>query len=287
MNQLWYTEQHTGGAGFSFKVEEQLCSRRSEYQLIEVFKTLEFGNVLVMDGCIMLSEKDEFIYHEMLVHVPLAVHPKLRRVLVVGGGDGGILTELIRYPELESIDLVEIDREVVEVSKLYFPSLAQGFDDPRVTVYYDDGLRFVRQSEASYDLIIVDSTDPFGPGESLFTKEFYGNCMARLNSDGILVNQHESPYYRENAREVSLIYSKTSAIFPLARCYQAHIPMYPSGHWLFGFLSLKYDPIKDHDPERWEARGLSTRYYNSELHRGCFALPNYVLDLFNAALDED
>ncbi len=286
MKNLWFTEQHTAGAGFSFKVEEQLLSRRSEYQLIEVFQTREFGKVLVMDGCIMLSEKDQFIYHEMLVHVPLAVHPKVREVLVVGGGDGGILTELTRYPEIEQIDLVEIDEAVVDVAQSFFPELSRGFEDPRVRIHFADGLRYVRQSERSYDLIIVDSTDPFGPGESLFTKEFYGNCLARLTPEGILVNQHESPYYRENAREVSLIYAKTSALFPIVRCYQAHIPMYPSGHWLFGFISRHYDPLRDHDPARWEARGLKTLYYNSDLHQGCFALPNYVLDLFTRAAEE-
>lgn len=286
MKGIWFSEEHTTGASFAFKIEEQLYSEQSEFQLIEVFATKEFGRVLVMDGCIMLSDKDEFIYHEMLVHVPLAVHPRVRKVLIVGGGDGGCLRELIRYPEIESIELVEIDEAVVLTAKRFFPQLAIGYEDPRVKVIYDDGLRYVRQNEQSYDLIIVDSTDPFGPGESLFTKEFYGHCLARLNADGIMVNQHESPYYRENAEEVSLIYAKTSTVFPLVRCYQAHIPMYPSGHWLFGFLSRKYDPVKDHNRERWEQRGLKTLYYNSDLHTGSFALPNYVRALFSQAKAE-
>lgn len=287
MSQLWFSEDHTKSAKLSFKVDKQIYSKKSDYQLIEIFKTKEFGKVLVMDGCVMLSDKDQFIYHEMLVHVPLAVHPNVRRVLIIGGGDGGILTQLVQYPEIEAIDMVEIDEEVVRAAKKYFPKLAKGFSDPRFTLHIDDGLRYVRQSEHKYDLIIVDSTDPFGPGESLFTKEFYGNCMQRLTADGILVNQHESPYYKAHAREVSLIYSKTSSLFPVVKVYQAHIPTYPSGHWLFGFCSMKYDPVKDHDAKTWEARGIPTRYYNSALHEGAFALPNYVLDLFNKAVEED
>src|SRR5699024_4265376 len=143
----------------------------------------------------MLTERDEFIYHEMITHVPMAVHPAVRNVLVIGAGDGGVVRELTRYPALENIAMVEIDPLAVEVSKKYLPQTACRLNDERVHIYYEDGLRFVRSKEDLYDLIIVDSTDPFGPGEGLFTKEFYGSCFKALKEDGIMVNQHESPFY--------------------------------------------------------------------------------------------
>ena len=147
----------------------------------------------------MLTEKDEFIYHEMITHVPMAVHPNIRKVLVIGAGDGGVVRELTRYASIEHIDMVEIDPLVVEVCKKYLPQTACRFDDPRLTIHYADGLKFVRRCEDAYDLIIVDSTDPFGPGEGLFTREFYGNCFKALREDGIMVNQHESPFYDADA----------------------------------------------------------------------------------------
>jgi spermidine synthase len=274
--ELWFNEYHSADMKFSFRVRCQLFSEYSNFQHIQVLDSYEFGRVLVMDGFIMLTEKDEFMYHEMVTHVPMAVHPSAKRVLVIGGGDGGTLRELCRYPELSEIVLVEIDPVVVEVARKYLPTLAVSFDDPRVTILHEDGLRYVRRVQDAFDLIIVDSTDPFGPGESLFTREFYGNCLHALKEDGILVNQHEGPYYREDAEEAAAIYKKTTSIFPVAKVYQAHIPTYPAGHWLFGFMSKRYHPLCDLDAERWEARGLETRYYNTSLHQGAFALPTFV-----------
>ena len=274
--ELWFNEYHSADMKFSFRVRRQLFSEYSSFQHIQVLDSYEFGRVLVMDGFIMLTEKDEFIYHDMVTHVPMAVHPAVRRVLVIGGGDGGTLRELCRYPDIEEIILVEIDPLAVEVARRYLPTLATSFDDPRVTILHEDGLRYVRRVHDAFDLIIVDSTDPFGPGESLFTREFYGNCRHALKEDGILVNQHEGPYYREDAEEAAAIHKKTRSIFPIASVYQAHIPTYPAGHWLFGFMSKRYHPLCDHDAARWEARGLKTRYYNSDLHAGAFALPSYV-----------
>lgn len=277
---LWFSEYHSKHVRFSIAVEKQIFCRDSEYQKIEVFTSKEFGRVLVMDGCIMLTEKDEFIYHEMMVHVPMAVlGKKARSVLIIGGGDGGTVREMARYPEVETIDMVEIDPLVVKVAKKHLPKVATAFDDPRLTVLYEDGLKYVRGQNDRYDLIIVDSTDPFGPGESLFTREFYGNCYKALKADGILVNQHESPYYKQDARMVRETHRRTKAVFPVNRLYQAHIPTYPSGHWLFGFMTKGMDPLRDLDEEGWNARRLKTRYYNTELHKGAFALPNYVKKL--------
>jgi spermidine synthase len=167
----------------------------------------------------------------------------------------------------------------VEACKKYLKQTACGFDDKRVKVYYDDGLKFVRKYVNEYDLILVDSTDPFGPGEGLFTKEFYGNCCKALKEDGIMVNQHESPFYPNDAVAMQRAHKRIVESFPIARVYQAHIPTYPSGHWLFGFASKKYHPIEDQDVARWKAQGLKTRYYNEQLHRGAFALPNYVEEM--------
>ena len=286
--ELWFSEYNTENMKISFRVRQQLFSQQSDFQHIQVLDSDEFGRVLVMDGFIMMTEKDEFIYHEMISHVPMAVHPAIRKILVIGGGDGGVLRELCRYPGVEEITLVEIDPMAVEVSRRFLPTVSVSFDDPRVTIVHEDGLRYVRRYQGVFDLILVDSTDPFGPGESLFTREFYSNCRHALKEDGILVNQHEGPYFKNDAEEAAAIYKKTSALFPIAAVYQAHIPTYPAGHWLFGFMSNHYHPLRDLDPGRWESLGIETRYYNTDLHKGAFALPTYVRRLLEEGevLDE-
>lgn len=277
--ELWYTEEHSKDVRFSIRVDKQLYSGNSEYQKIDVMTSNEFGTFLTLDSLMMLTEKDEFIYHDMIVHVPMATNPKIKKVLVIGGGDGGTVRELTRYSTIEQIDLVEIDKLVVEVCREFLPQTACKLDDPRVTIHYKDGLRFVRSIKEEYDLIIVDSTDPFGPGEGLFTKEFYGNCYKALKEDGILVNQHESPYYENYANSLSRAHERIVEFFPITKVYQAHIPTYPSGYWMFGFASKVYDPINNLDEEAWNQLGIKTKYYNTSLHKGCFALPNYVKEL--------
>lgn len=274
--ELWYTENHTEEARFSIKIDKQLVSLQSDFQRIDIFESGEFGRILTLDGYLMVTEKDEFIYHDMITHVPMAVNPSISKVLVIGAGDGGTIREILRYPNIEHIDMVEIDEEVVRVCKEFLPQTACGLSDPKVHLYFEDGLRYVRGKVGEYDLILVDSTDPFGPGEGLFTKEFYGNCYRALKEDGILVNQHESMYYSSYAASMTRAHKRIQDTFPIARVYQAHIPTYPSGHWLFGFASKKYDPIKDLKAEAWNKLGLKTRYYNTELHLGSFAIPNYI-----------
>lgn len=274
--ELWFSEPHTPNVKLSIRVDRQLYSGQSGYQQIDVFESPEFGRILVLDGYLMLTEKDEFIYHEMIVHVPMAVHPNVKKVLVIGAGDGGAVRELVRYPEIEQIDLVEIDEEVIKVSMDYLPKISCELRNERVKIHLEDGLKFVRSKENEYDLIIVDSTDPFGPGEGLFTKEFYGNCYKALKEDGIMVNQHESPFYEADATACMRAHKRIVESFPISRVYQAHIPTYPSGHWLFGFASKKYHPVHDMDEERWLNRELETRYYTPRLHEGAFCLPAYV-----------
>ncbi|NLF37090.1 MAG: polyamine aminopropyltransferase, partial [Clostridiaceae bacterium] len=277
--EFWYSEKHTDNVYLSIKVDKQLFSKESRFQRIDVFESLEFGKFLALDGYMMLTEKDEFIYHEMITHVPMAVKPDTTDVLVIGAGDGGVLRELIKYPTIKRIDVSEIDEEVVAVCKEFLPNTACGFEDKRVNIYYQDGMKFIRRHIEEYDLIIVDSTDPFGPGEGLFTKEFYGNCFKALKEDGIMVNQHESPFYEEDAAAMKRAHKRIFDSFPLSKVYQAFIPTYPSGHWLFGFASKKLHPVHDMNPQKWEALGIKTRYYNTNLHKGSFYLPNYVEEM--------
>lgn len=276
---LWFSEFHASGVKLSIKVDKQLHSEQSDFQRIDVFQSEEFGRFLTLDGYMMLTERDEFIYHEMITHVPMSVNPEIKTVLVIGAGDGGAVRELARYKTVERIDLVEIDERVVEVCKEYLPQIACCFDDPRLNVHYQDGLKFVRRCENEYDLIIVDSTDPFGPGEGLFTKEFYGNCYKALTEKGIMVNQCESPFYKEDRIAMQRAHKRIVESFPISKVYQAHIPTYPSGHWLFGFASKRLHPVKDYDGKRWLELGIKTRYYNPQLHIGAFALPGYVQEL--------
>jgi spermidine synthase len=258
------------------KVEEPVYTAHSPFQRIDIFDTKEFGRVLTLDGLMMVNEKDEFIYHEMIVHVSMATKPSIKRVLVIGGGDGGTVRELTRYPSIEKIDMVEIDEMVVMAALKYLPYTSNKLGDERVSLYYEDGIVFVQGLKEAYDLIIVDSTDPIGPGEGLFTNAFYTDCYNALSSNGILINQKESPYYAHTAHEMKRSHDKLREIFPLTLTYQYHMPTYPSGHWLFGFSSKGINPIENLDAEKWNALGMKTRYYNTDLHVGAFMLPNYV-----------
>ena len=277
--ELWFSEYHTKNVKYSIKVDKQLFSKKSDFQRIDIFYSKEMGNILTLDGLLMVTEKDEFVYHEMITHVALAVNPDIKNILVIGAGDGGTIRELTKYDSVENIDMVEIDEEVVEACVKYLPQTACKLSDPRVKIFYEDGLKFVRKKKNEYDLVIIDSTDPFGPGEGLFTKEFYGNCYNALKENGILLNQHESPFYENDAKAVAKINKRIKNIFPVCFVYQAHIPTYPSGHWLFGFASKNLHPINDLNAEIWNNLNINTKYYNTDLHRGCFALPNYVKEL--------
>ena len=200
-------------------------------------------------------------------------------LLVIGGGDGGVAKELIQYPGIESIDVVETDKMFVDVCREIFPEVACGLEEERVHVYYDDGLRFLRGKKNCYDLIINDSTDPFGHTEGLFTKEFYGSCYNALREDGIMVYQHGSPFYDEDEAACRSMHRKVYRSFPVSRVYQAHIPTCPSGYWLFGFASKKYHPLNDLQAEKWNGLHIPTWYYTTNLHAGAFMLPKYVEDL--------
>ena len=274
--ELWYTENHSDNVKFSVKIKEHLYHHKSKYQEIDFFLSEEFGKIFTLDGLIMVTEKDEFIYHEMISHVPMAVNPNIKKVLVIGGGDGGTVRELTRYNGIERIDLVDIDEMVIKSCQKHLPLTSSRLNDKRVNLIIDDGVSFIKNKKKEYDLIIIDSTDPIGPGEGLFTKSFYIDCYSALDKEGILINQHESPYYDMDRKNMNRAHQRIKDIFEIAEVYQFHMPTYPSGHWLFGFASKKYHPLKDLNRKDWLKNQLDTKYYNLDLHIGAFALPTYV-----------
>ncbi|MCL2496264.1 MAG: polyamine aminopropyltransferase [Clostridiales bacterium] len=279
-HELWYSEIHARGVKFSMEAE-LLHQEQTPFQKLLILRNDTFGVFLTLDGFVQLTERDEFIYHDMICHPALAVNPDIRRVLIIGGGDGGTAREVARYPRVERIDMVEIDEAICRLAREYLPQTAVVFSgEPRLKLIIGDGVSYVKYAPtASYDLILVDSTDPFGPGKGLFTKEFYANCNRVLTENGILINQHEGAFYAADARALKLAHEKIAASFPIARIFGFNMPTYASGYWYFGFASKKLDPLDDAQHERWQNLNLQTRYYNADMHRAAFALPTYVKEL--------
>ncbi len=269
--ELWYTEKQTKNLGLTCKTRGTLHVEQSEFQHIAVLDTLQFGRMLVLDGMVQTTEQDEFVYHEMITHVPLNTHPNPQKVLVIGGGDGGAIREVIKHPAVEQATLVEIDRRVVEISRQYLPKISCGLDNPKVRVIYDDGSRYVRDNPAAYDLIIVDSTEPVGPAGELFSGDFYRSVYQALKEDGLFVAQTESPFF--NADLITGCYRMISKLFPVTKLYLASIPTYPSGLWSFTVGSKKYDPENIDAPA---VPAYPTKYYTPAVHRGAFILPKFV-----------
>lgn len=274
--ELWYSEKHTNNVKFSLKVKEHIFSSQSKFQKVDIFDTYEYGKLLTLDGLVMVTERDEFVYHDMIVHTAMAVNSEIKNVLVIGGGDGGTVRELVRYPFVKQVDMVEIDKMVVDVSREYLPTISCELDNERVNVLYEDGIKFVKDKNNFYDLILIDSTDPIGPGEGLFTIDFYTDCYNALTDKGILINQNETPIYDEFFKVGINSNRKLKKMFPIVEVYGANIPTYPGGYWLFNFASKKYNPIDDFNEDKWNSLNIKTRYYNTNLHKGSFALPNFV-----------
>lgn len=268
------------GYGQEFRVDELLFEKRTEYQHLVIFRNEAFGRVMALDGIIQTTERDEFIYHEMLAHVPILAHGNVRRVLIIGGGDGAMLREVTKHHEIEKITQVEIDGEVLEISKRYLPDHAKGaFEDPRVHLTIDDGFHYVQSTSDSFDVIISDSTDPIGPGGVLFTKEFYSFCHDRLNSGGVFVTQNGVAFTQ--LAEVASTAGFLKDIFADYHFFSAAIPTYVGGIMAFGWATdnpgLRHTDLETLK-RRYDEAGLKTRYYNSKLHRAAFALPQYVLE---------
>lgn len=279
MNKIKYVEKWADDTEFVIYPNKLLEHKQTPFQTLDVYESKTYGKFFSLDNWIMVTEKDEFVYHEMITHVAMATNINIKKILLIGAGDGGVLRELCRYKTVEKIDMVEIDEEVITMSKKYFPKIAISFDDKRLNLYIEDGVAFIKNSKNIYDLIIIDSTDPFGPGEGLFTGDFYNDCYNHLSSDGILINQHESPYYEQYSIPMKRAHKRIKDLFEIAMVYQIHIPTYASGHWLLGFASKKYHPINDANLLAWEKLNLKTKYYNTQIHKGCFALPNYVKEM--------
>ncbi|MGE5371700.1 MAG: polyamine aminopropyltransferase [Solirubrobacterales bacterium] len=277
---VWFTELHQNRAGLTLKVNRLLYSGESAFQRIEIMDTYEFGKMLVLYGSIMITEKDEFVYHEMISHIPLFTHPNPKEVLVIGGGDGGTIREALKHPEVERATLVEIDEMVVRKCQEYFPEVAGKLDDPRVRLKFEDGEKYLATTKDKYDVIMCDASDPIGPAEVLFQKPFHQTAYDCLNDDGIFVTQSESPFFHQ--RTLRRIYDNLKSVFPIVRVYWAYIPTYPSAIWSFTVCSKKYDPIKDFDLARYQAQKPVTKYYNDGIHQAAFQLPNFV----KAALGE-
>ncbi|MBD3403729.1 polyamine aminopropyltransferase [candidate division GN15 bacterium] len=274
---LWYNELNRGVAGLTLRVDRVLESTESEYQRVEVIQNKVFGKLLVLYGSLMVADNDNNAYNEMLAHVPLFSHPKPDDVLIIGGGDCGTLTEVMKHPEVKRCTMCELDKMVVETTRRHLPHLTAGTEDERAELVFQDGKKFIEETDRRFDVVVLDLSDPVGPAEELFQKPFHSTVHDRLKDDGIMVAQSESPYFNQDI--VRKMYANLNDIFPIVRMYTCFMPIYPSGLWSFAFCSKKYDPIADFERARWEKLGLKTRYYNAETHVGSFALPQFAREL--------
>ena len=272
--ELWFTEKQTKSFGITAKINKTLHTEQTDFQKLDMVETEEFGNMLLLDGMVMTTQKDEFVYHEMVAHVPLFTHPNPENVLVVGGGDGGVIREVLKHPSVKKATLVDIDGKVIEYSKIYLPEIAGKLEDPRVDVQVGDGFMHIAESENEYDVIMVDSTEPVGPAVNLFTKGFYAGISKALKEDGVFVAQTDNPWFTPEL--ITNVQRDVREIFPITRLYIANIPTYPSGMWTFTIGSKKHDPLEVSEDRFHE---IETKYYTKELHKAAFVLPKFVGDL--------
>lgn len=268
---LWFTEKQTEDLNIACRVKKTLHVEKSEYQNIALLDTYQFGRMLVLDGAIQTTINDEFVYHEMLAHVPLFSHPNPKRVAVIGGGDGGTIREILKHKSVEKAVLVEIDKRVVEVAKEYLPEISVALDDDRAEVRIEDGIEFVKGHRKEFDVIIIDSTDPVGPAVGLFAKEFYQSIHNALKDDGIFAAQTESPFY--NGELISSVYRDVNSVFNIARIFLCNVPTYPGGLWCFTLGSKRYEP---RDAKAIDTSGFGCKYYSKEMHKAAFALPPFA-----------
>jgi spermidine synthase len=276
----WVVETLYEKEGFTcaFRADRVLYEEETGQQHLVIFENGLFGRMMALDGITQVTERDEFIYHEMMTHVPILAHGAAKRVLIIGGGDGGILREVIRHRSVEHVTMVEIDPAVTDFCKAQLPQISAGaFDDPRLNLVFADGAKFVEDTDESYDVIIVDSTDPIGPGEVLFREEFYRAAQARLTPGGVIVTQNGVPFMQGD--ELQSTMEKFRRLFKVASCYLATIPTYVGGPMAMGWgtddETLKSVPLEELE-KRYAAAGLTTRYYTPEVHKAAFALPRYV-----------
>ncbi len=282
---LTYNEYYNKRTGLTVGVKKLLFSEETPYQTVEVYETDTWGNLMTIDGMVMLSETDEFVYHEMLSHVPVFTHPDPERVLIIGGGDGGTAREVMRHGSVKQVDMVEIDEAVVRASKKHLPGVGD-WDNPKLNVLFEDGIEFVHDIGEPYDVMIVDGSDPVGPAQGLFEKEFIRACYEGLSEDGVLAAQTESPWVESYHKSMNQVFTTLDSMYEISKMYLAYIPLYPAGMWSFSFASKGADPLNQDIEERIEAGidefGDELKYYNLDIHRGCFALPNFVSEILDA-----
>ena len=272
---LYFTEQQAAGLRISCQVKQVLMEDKSQFQAIAVLDTVAFGRMLVLDDIIQTTEKDEFAYHEMIAHVPLMCHPHCERVLIIGGGDGGTMREVLRHANVKEVHMVEIDEKVVEAARRHLPTLSRGMSDERAHVIIRDGIEHVKEHQDYYDLVIIDSTDPIGPAVGLFSVEFYASVHQALKADGMCVAQTESPYFNETL--VPKLYERISANFPTTHLYLGVVPTYPGGMWSFTVGSKRVDPTR---PVKEPMDGM--KYYSPAVHEAAFVLPPFVKELIDS-----
>ena len=265
------------GVNLALKVDTVIYEEKTDLQDLVIFENKQFGRVMSLDGAVQTTEKDEFIYHEMFVHVPLLAHGKVSRVLVIGGGDGGAARQLMKHQDI-AVTLVDIDRSVIELSRKYMPTVSGGaFDNPRLELVIADGCKFVKETEQRWDVIIIDSTDPHGPGEVLYTAEFYGDCKSCLTTGGIIITQNGVPFVQES--ELRTSYDRLGGLFADVTFYLAAIPSYIGGVMAYGWATDDRTHRKTDLAalaKRYLEAGIATDYYTPEVHQAAFALPLHI-----------
>lgn len=274
--EMWIKEEQIAEAAMTYKVKETLVRKQTEFQDLAILDTYAFGRMLVLDGIVQTTIKDEFVYHEMISHIPLFTHNNPKKVLVVGGGDGGVIREIMKHPTVEKAVLCEIDKCVIEECKTYLPEISCELDNPRCEIFVGDGIKYVHEHKKEFDVIIVDSTDPFGAAEGLFGGSFYKEISDCLTDDGIFIAQTETPFYLPEV--VKKVFRDAKQVFPITKLFMAAIPTYPGGYWSFTIGSKKYDP---ENPNTENIFDVNTKYYNANIHKACFTLPNYIIELIN------
>ena len=276
MEKKYITEWGNDHVGLSLTITDMLHEETSPYQKIQVAESEQYGRMLILDGVFQTSVKDEWTYHEMVSHVPLMVHPHPERVLIIGGGDGGVAREVCRHESVKQVDLCEIDERVIELSKEYFPTISKVLlDQPeKLHVHVGDGIAFAKSVKNFYDVIIIDCSDPIGPGEGLFTREFYQSAKEALREDGLIVQQTESPIVQQKI--VHDVFEAMGDVFPIVRMYFSHVPIYPECMHSFMIGSKKWDPLT---VEIHREAPQPMRYYNKGIQKSCFALPNFIKEL--------
>lgn len=279
----WFEEENVGAARLGLRIRTLLHEERSPFQKLSLYDTAFFGKVLTLDDVVMLTERDEFVYHEMLVHVPLCSMPRPRRVLIIGGGDCGALREVLRHPEIERAVQCDIDERVTRVSERFFPWVRETLADPRAEAVFEDGVAYIDRHEGEFDLIAVDSTDPIGPAAGLFAGEFYRRVIRALRPGGVMTAQTESPHW--NPDLVADIYREMKASFPRVAAYGCWIPTYPSGCWTMAYASPDRSPTDHFDESRAAALETGCRYYNRALQTAAFALPNFARSVVYDGVD--